>query len=87
LGASRSNILRMVLRRGLILSCLGIGVGALASIFATKLIADTLFKVEPLDWSVFLTVTIVLIFVSTMAALVPALRAAHVDPMRALRNQ
>jgi ABC-type antimicrobial peptide transport system permease subunit len=87
LGASRSDILRLVLRRGLILSCLGIGVGGLASIFATKLIADTLFKVEPLDRSVFLTVTIVLIFVSTMAALVPALRAAHVDPMRTLREQ
>jgi ABC-type antimicrobial peptide transport system permease subunit len=86
-GASRSDILRLVLRRALVLACVGIGVGAVASIFAARLITDTLFQVEPLDRSVFLTVTVVLMFVSMIAALAPALRAASVDPMSTLREQ
>jgi putative ABC transport system permease protein len=87
LGASRTDILQLVLRRALILACLGIGVGALASIFATRFIAVALFKVEPLDRLVFLIVTLVLLSVSMMAGLAPALRAANVDPMRTLREQ
>jgi predicted permease len=86
-GASRSDILRLVLRRALILAALGIAMGAVASFFAARLITDTLFQVEPLDRSVFLTVTLVLMFVSMIAALAPALRAASVDPMRTLREQ
>jgi len=86
-GASRSDILRLVLRRALILAGLGIVMGAVASIFAARFITDTLFQVEPLDRSVFLTVTLVLMFVSMIAALAPALRAASVDPMRTLREQ
>ena len=87
LGASRSDILRLVLRRALVLAGLGIGIGAAASIFATRLINDELFRVEPLDKSVFLAVTVVLTFVSIVAALAPAMRAADVDPMRTLREQ
>lgn len=87
LGASRFDILGLVLRRALILACLGIAFGASASIFATRFITDTLFKVAPLDRSVFLTVTLVLLFVSIVAALAPALRASNVDPMRTLREQ
>ena len=87
LGASRSNVLQLVLRRGLVLACVGIALGALASIFAAHLIRDVLYDVNPLDGSVFLSVTAVLFVVSTVAALIPALRAASVDPMRTLRDQ
>jgi putative ABC transport system permease protein len=87
LGASRSDILRLVLQRALMLASLGIVMGAVASIFATRLIADILFRVAPLDWPVFLTVTLVLMLVSMIAAVVPALRAANLDPMRTLREQ
>jgi predicted permease len=87
LGASRPEILRLVLRRAVILASLGIGIGALSSIFAAGLITNILFNVTPLDRSVFGIVTIVLIFVSIVAALAPALRAARVDPMRTLREQ
>ena len=86
-GASRSDILHLVLRRALILAALGIAMGAVASLFAARFITDTLFQVAPLDRSVFLTVTLVLMFVSMIAALAPALRAASVDPMRTLREQ
>jgi ABC-type antimicrobial peptide transport system permease subunit len=87
LGASRSDILGLVLRRASILACLGIGMGVLGSIFAARAIADLLLRVEPLDRSVFLTATLVLSFVSLIAAVGPALRAANVDPMRTLREQ
>ena len=87
LGASRSDTMRLVLRRALTLACLGIAIGAGASIFATRLITNTLFRVSPLDRPVFLVVTLMLIFVSMIAALAPALRAANVDPMRTLREQ
>ena len=87
LGASRSDVLRLVLGRGLMLACLGIGIGALTSVFAGGLITDTLFQVAPLDRSVFVIVTLVLLLVSVAAALAPALRAANLDPMRTLRQQ
>ena len=87
LGASRSNILQLVLRRGLVLASIGTALGTLASAFAANLIQDVLYEVKPLDGSVFLTVAVVLLFVSTLAALIPALRAASVDPMRTLRDQ
>jgi predicted permease len=87
LGASRSNILQLVLRRGLVLASIGTALGTLASAFAANLIQDVLYEVKPLDGSVFLTVPVMLLFVSTLAALIPALRAASVDPMRTLRDQ
>ncbi len=87
LGASRADILRLVLTRALVLASLGIVIGALASLYATRLIADVLFNVAPLDLPVFLEVSVVLMLVSTIAALAPAIRAANVDPMRTLREQ
>ena len=87
LGASRWNVLLLVLRRGLVLACVGTALGAVASLFAANLIQHILYKVKPLDGSVFLSVTAVLLVVSTVAALIPALRAASVDPMRTLRDQ
>ncbi len=64
LGASRSRVLRLVLRRGLTLAGLGIGSGALISVFSTRLMMGTLFKVAPLDRSVYAIVTLSLILVS-----------------------
>jgi ABC-type antimicrobial peptide transport system permease subunit len=87
LGASRSNILRLVLRRGLILAAIGTALGVLASVFVGRLIRDVLYEVKPLDASVFLIVAVALLFVSTVAALIPAVRAARVNPMQTLRDQ
>ena len=87
LGADRSDILRLVLQRGLVMAGIGIGAGALISLFATQLVSDMLFDVARLDRTVFLIVTLALLSVSVSAALVPALRAANLDPMRTLREQ
>jgi ABC-type antimicrobial peptide transport system permease subunit len=87
LGASRSDVLGMVVRRALILAALGILTGVCFSIFATRLVSEILFQVSPLDRSVFLVVTLVLAAVSVIAGMAPALRAASIDPMRTLREQ
>jgi len=86
-GASRSDILRLVLRRAAILALLGVGLGIAISIFATRLVADLLVNVPLLDRTVFLSVTSLLFGISMLAALAPALRAASVDPVRSLRDE
>ena len=86
-GASRQDILRLVFQRATILAGLGIATGALASIFSAKLVENLLVNVAPLDRTVFLSVTLVLLAVSTIAALAPALRAASIDPARSLRDE
>ena len=87
LGASRSGILQLVVSRAFILSGVGIVGGVLTSIVAARLVASSLFQVEPLDRSVFLIVSVTMMLVSMIAAIVPALRAANIDPMRSLREQ
>jgi predicted permease len=86
-GASRSDILRLVLTRAAILALLGVGLGIATSIFTTRLVADLLVNVPLLDRTVFLLVTSLLFGVSMFAALAPALRAASIDPMRSLRDE
>ena len=86
-GASRSDILRLVLQRAAILAALGIVLGLVGSIFSTRLVSDLLINTATLDRSVFLSVTLLLFCVSMIAALVPALRAATVDPVRSLRDE
>jgi ABC-type antimicrobial peptide transport system permease subunit len=86
-GASRSNILTMVIRRALLLGLGGIIAGAVASTLGSKLVSSQLVGVQPLDPWVFLVVTLVLLAVSVVAAMVPALRAAYVNPMRTLREE
>jgi len=85
-GASRSNILGMVVQRALLLGVAGVVAGAIASILASKLVSDLLFQVQPLDPSTYLVVALVLLIVSVLAALAPALRAAYVNPLQTLRE-
>jgi putative ABC transport system permease protein len=86
-GASRSDILTMVLRRALLLAVLGILVGIFASLLGTGLVGDLLFRVKPLDPSTFAVVTLTLLLVSVGSALTPAIRAAWLDPVRTLHEQ
>jgi predicted permease len=86
-GASRSDILSMVVQRALLLGVTGIVAGVIASIVASRLISGLLFRVQPVDPSTFVIVVVVLITVSVVAALAPAVRAARVNPMRILREQ
>jgi putative ABC transport system permease protein len=87
LGAQRGNVLRLVLRRGVSLALTGIAVGIGVSALLTRFLASLLYGVRPLDLVTFLSVSALLLAVSAMASLIPAARAAGLDPMKTLRDQ
>jgi putative ABC transport system permease protein len=87
LGAQRSDILRSVLKEGLVLSLLGLGIGVVASLGLTRLIESQLYGVTATDPATFATVSAVLVGVALLAAYIPARRAASVDPLVALRHE
>ncbi|MFI5243853.1 MAG: ABC transporter permease [Gemmatimonadales bacterium] len=85
LGASRSNILGMVVRQGLGMTAVGALIGIVAAAGLSHVIASLLFGVSPLDPATYAVVTVVLGLVALGACLVPAVRASRVDPMETLR--
>jgi putative ABC transport system permease protein len=85
LGAPRTGVLGMVLRQGLQLVAIGLVIGMAGAILLTRLLTTLLFEVEPTDALTFLAVSTVLLMVAVLACLVPARRAASVDPIVALR--
>jgi ABC-type antimicrobial peptide transport system permease subunit len=86
LGAAHADVLRMVLRHGLKLTLLGVAVGLVAALGATRLIASLLF-VSPTDGLTFGAISAILAAVAMVASLLPARRAARVDPLVALRRE
>ena len=87
LGAQRSNILKMVLRRGLTLSAFGIGIGVAGALILSHLMAGLLFGVSPHDVAAFAGVTLVLTGVALTASYIPAIRAMRVDPSTTLHSE
>ena len=87
LGAEPGRVLRLVLREGMMLGMFGVTVGAAGALAVTRLLAGLLFEVEPTDPAVFAGIALLLLGVAAAASLVPARRAAAVDPVRALRSE
>ena len=87
LGAQRSDILRLILNRGLGLSIAGLIVGIAASLGLTRYIASLLFATSAVDPLTFITVTAILLAVSVLSAVIPAYRASRLDPNEILRQQ
>ena len=85
LGAPRGSVLSMVLRQGLRLVLVGLAIGMAGALVLTRVMTTLLFGVEPTDALTFLAVSMVLVAVAAAACLIPARRAASVDPMVALR--
>jgi len=87
LGAQRGDVLGMVTKLGLKLTCIGVGVGILLAFGVTQLIARFLFGVKPTDPLTYAAVALVLGAVAMLACFIPAQRAVRVDPMVALRYE
>lgn len=86
LGASPTSILNMIVMRGLWLVAVGGMLGLAGAIVAVRFVRGQLFGVEPSDPLTWITVATTLMFVGVAACAVPARRAMHIDPVRALRN-
>ena len=87
LGAGRSNVVMLVVKHGMSLALLGVGIGLAASFWLTRLIQNQLYQVGPADPLSFAIISILLLFVALLACWLPARRAARVDPMEALRHE
>jgi putative ABC transport system permease protein len=87
LGAERGDVLRMVLRQGMRLALAGVGLGLIAALVLTRVIASQLYEVRPTDPGTFVLVASLLTAVALAANLVPALRATRVDPAVVLRDE
>jgi len=87
LGAARRDIARMVIRQGLAIAAIGVAVGVVLAALAGKAMEALLLGVSPADPVTFVSVVGLLVFVAVAASLVPAIRAAGVDPVRAFRAE
>jgi predicted permease len=85
LGAQRTSVLSLVLRQGLALVLSGLAIGLAGALVLTRVLTTLLFGIQPTDGVTFVAVSMVLVAVAAVACLIPARRAASVDPMVALR--
>ena len=87
LGAGTSNVLRLVLLRGLLLTTTGIIIGIALALLLTRLLGNLLYQVSPRDPLAFAAAFAVMTLTSVAACFLPAWRATQIDPIRALRAE
>jgi predicted permease len=87
LGAHRNDVLRLILRNGMGLTLLGVVLGLAGAFALTQVLRSHLYEVGPTDPITFAAVALLLVIVALLACLIPARRAANVEPIEALRTE
>jgi putative ABC transport system permease protein len=87
LGAKAGDILKMVLRQGMMLTLIGLVLGGVGAFALTRWLSSELFGVSPTDPLIFVGVATLMVLVSFLACLLPARRAAHLDPLVAVKYE
>ena len=87
LGARRAGVVAMVFRENVLVAAVGTGAGLIVAVLASRALASFLYETSPRDPSVLVCSVAALAFIASAASILPALRAARIDPMRALRNE
>jgi ABC-type antimicrobial peptide transport system permease subunit len=87
LGAGLHHVLRMVVYEGMRLAFFGVLIGAVVALALGRVMSNLIFQVRPSDPLTFIAVAVLLGIVAFLASVIPAYRAAKVDPMKALRYE
>jgi putative ABC transport system permease protein len=87
LGAEPAGIAWLAVRSALILATVGVGMGVAASVWTSQFLRGLLFGIEPWDVTAYASAAIVLLATAVSAAIIPAARAARIDPIQALRQE
>jgi ABC-type antimicrobial peptide transport system permease subunit len=84
LGARQQDVRRRFVRQGVALACIGVGVGLVGAVGATRLISALLYDVQAFDPLTYVAVAAGLTFLAALASYLPARRAANVEPTESL---
>jgi putative ABC transport system permease protein len=87
IGAAPRDVLAMIVGQGMRLALIGLAIGMALALAATRLIGSLLFGLSPTDPLTLVSIALLLVAVTGLASWIPARRAAHVDPMIALRHE
>jgi putative ABC transport system permease protein len=86
-GANAGDVLRLVIKGGLVITTAGVGIGLVASLLLTRLLGSLLYGVKPIDPVTFVAAPALMVLVALAACVTPALRASRVNPVTVLRQE
>jgi ABC-type antimicrobial peptide transport system permease subunit len=87
LGATRNRVVSLIIRDGVLMALIGLGIGLIGAYFVGRAMQSILFGVQALDFAAFLSVAAVLLAAAVLACFLPARRVASVSPMHVLRTE